>query len=196
MTRPQYIKMKNTVLWPGHLLQKFWSHQHQGGPWAPKITKFCSKVNVMIKINLAIKNRRHWKKSWISWAMKCPGKFTFFVYFLHQESLTFPWLFLVQYRAEFQAHFLNQGTWNFRHISCSQDTWHLKHISSTFHVGTFWHKWKYLKAGCDISCTFPTHRKFGVLGTFPEHRKGGYHLVWEPIRRWHFLHLSCNWLIP
>ena len=29
MTRPQNIKIKNSVLWPGHLYQKFWSHQHQ-----------------------------------------------------------------------------------------------------------------------------------------------------------------------
>ena len=29
MTRPQNIKIKNSVLQPGHLYQKFWSHQHQ-----------------------------------------------------------------------------------------------------------------------------------------------------------------------
>ena len=29
MTRPQNIKIKNSVLWPGHVYQKFWSHQHQ-----------------------------------------------------------------------------------------------------------------------------------------------------------------------
>ena len=29
MTRPQNIKIKNSILQPGHLYQKFWSHQHQ-----------------------------------------------------------------------------------------------------------------------------------------------------------------------
>ena len=83
--------------------------------------------------------------------MKCPGSL---VHFLHQEILTFTWLFLVQYRAEFQAYVLNQDTWNFRHISCSQDIWHFKYIPFTFPVGTFWHKWKYLKAG---QVTFHAH---------------------------------------
>ena len=89
--------------------------------------------------------------------MKCAGKFTFLVHFLHQKSLTFPWLYLVQYRAEFSAHFLNQDIWNFRHISCSQYTWHFKHISFTFLVARHflaYCKWKYLKVG---QMTFHTH---------------------------------------
>ena len=125
--------------------------------------------------------------------MKCPGKFTFLLHFLHQEILKFPWLLLVYYRAEFQAHFLNQDMWNFRHISCSQDTWHFKHISFTFPVGTFWHKWKYLKAG---QVTFHAHflhtgnlvRRTHFLNT------GKLGIIWCEnlyVCRWHFLHISC-----
>ena len=62
MTRPQNTVFYLDVLQPGHLYQKFWSHQLRR-PWAPKITMLCSEF-IMTKTFKPIKTRRHWPPIW------------------------------------------------------------------------------------------------------------------------------------
>ena len=62
MTRPQNIKIKNSVLWPDHLYQKY-DPINIRRPWAPEITMFCSEF-IMTKTFKSIKTRRHWPPIW------------------------------------------------------------------------------------------------------------------------------------
>ena len=58
MTRLQNIKMKSSVLRPGHFYQNF-DPINIRRPWAPEITMFSSEF-IMTKTFKPIKNRRHW----------------------------------------------------------------------------------------------------------------------------------------